>query len=186
MNNLCQCPFPYCNDIASIQFLNKDKISCNCLRNHNTTKEVNDIRKHYSKKIDDNKNDNKYSFCNEHNSEFLYFCQLCKINFCYYCKNKHDKHRYICLLDKIPCNDIINNLKKYINSQKKEIENINNLFNELIQNLKNQFHIMFNSLYNYLLCEETILNFSLNNINNINSIKNIKYIFNLNFIKLFF
>ena len=181
MNNICQCPFPYCNDIASLKFINKDKISCVCLRNHNTTKEVNDIRKNYTKVINEKKDFNKYCFCKEHNSQFFYFCRLCQINFCYFCKDKHNNHKYISIIEKIPSNNICKNLEKYINSQKEELEKINELFNELIKYLKNQFEIMFNSLYNFLLCEESILLFSLKNTNHINSIENIKYILGLNF-----
>ena len=181
MDNICQCPFPYCNDIANLKFINKNKISCICLRNHNTTKEVNEIKKYLTKKINENKNLNKYCKCEEHNSEYIFFCKLCNINFCYFCKNKHNNHKHISIIEKIPLNNIIKNLLKYINSQKKEMEKINILFNELIKYLKNQFDIMFNSLYNYLLCEESIIKFSLNNINHINSIENIKYIFDINF-----
>ena len=181
MNNLCQCPFPYCGDISSIKFINKDKITSNCLRNHIITKELNEIKNYYTKKISENKNNNKFCICNEHNSKYIYFCYLCQINFCYFCKNKHNNHKYISIIEKIPSNKLVNNLQKFINLQKKEMDKINKLFNELIKYLKNQFDIMFNSLYDYLLCEETILLFSLDNINHINSIENIKYILDINF-----
>ena len=182
MNNLCQCPFPYCNDISYIKFINKNKISCHCLRSHNTTKEIKEIRKYYTKKISENKNNNnRLCICNEHNSKFIYFCNLCQINFCYFCKTKHNNHKYISIIEKFPSNNLYQNLEKYINLQKKEIDKINKLFNELIKYLKNQFDVMFNSLYDYLLSEETILSFSIDNINHINSIENIKYLFDINF-----
>ena len=178
MDNLCKCPFPYCNDIACLKFTNREKISCICLRNHNTIKELNEIRP-----LSKNKNggNNKNCLCNEHNSEFIYFCKLCQINFCHFCKDKHNNHRYISIIEKIPSNIITKSLVEYIYSQKNEMVKIKTLFNELIRYLKNQFDLIYNSLYNFVLCEEAILAFSLNNINHINSIENIKYIFELNF-----
>ena len=186
MNNLCQCPFPYCGDIASLKFINRDTISYTCLRNHKTSKEVKEIRKYNTKSKSNSNNDDKnnnFSFCKEHNKQFLYYCKSCKINFCYSCKEKHDTHKYIYLVDFIPSNNTTNSLEKYINDQKNEIKKISELFNELINNLKNQFDAIINSLYDYLICEETILSFSLNNIYHINSIENIKYIFDINFFK---
>ena len=181
MNNLCKCPFPYCNDIASLKFINIDKISYTCLRNHNTIKEFNEIKKDEKNKNNENKNNNKLCFCKEHNSELLYFCYLCQINFCHFCKDKHINHKYIFIKDKIPSNNIIEGLEKFFNLQKKEMEKINQLFNELIGYLRNQFDTMFNSLYNYFLYQEEILFFSINNINHINSIENIKYLMDVNF-----
>ena len=100
MNKFCKCPFSYCDDIASVEFIDKDTLLYTCLRNHTITNNVNEIRKINSKAPSDN--DNKFCFCSEHNSKYLYFCKKCKINFCYDCKFKHDMHRHISLTEKIP------------------------------------------------------------------------------------
>ena len=173
MYNICKCPFPYCEDISSIHFLNANQISYTCLRNHIITKEIKEIQN----KIIDNKND----ICKKHNKKFFYFCKSCNINFCFECKDIHIKHNYISIIEKIPSENILNNLELYINEQKKEIENIKNLFNELIKKGKEEFDKIFNILYDYILCEESILKFSINNINHLNSIENIKYILDINF-----
>ena len=173
MYNICKCPFPYCEDISSIHFINPNQISYTCLRNHIITKEVKEIQ---NKIIDNN-----YDICKKHNKKYFYFCNSCNINFCFKCKDSHIKHNYISIIEKIPVKNISKNLEVYINEQKKEIENIKNLFNELIKKGKEEFDKIFNFLYKYILCEESIIKFCMNNINHLNSIENIKYILDINF-----
>ena len=181
MNNICKCPFPYCEDISLVKFNNINQISYNCLRNHKISKDITEINNKSSIKIKEKEKISSFDLCKLHNKKFFYFCEICKINICFFCKEKHNKHKYISIIEKIPSNNIYNNLDIYINKQKKELEEINVLFHELIQKLKKDFDNNYNILYNYLLCQESILKFSINNINHKISIENIKYIFDLNF-----
>ena len=177
MNNICKCPFPYCDDISLIQFNNLNQISYNCLRNHKITKEINDL---LINNISDKEKNNIYDFCKIHKKNYFYFCESCRINFCNFCKEKHNKHKFFSIIEKIPSKNIYNKLDIFINKQKKELENIKKLFNELIQKGKEEFDKIFNILYKYILCEESMIKFSLNNINHMISIENIKYILNIN------
>ena len=180
MNNICRCPFPYCGDISLIKFINPCKISFNCLRRHNLSENISKILKSDTNNKFDKENI-LYDSCKEHKSKFIFFCKSCQINFCYFCKQNHDIHKYLSIKEKIPPNHIYNNLNKYIKQQKNILEKINLLFDELIQKVKDDFNKIYKSLYDYLLCEESILEFSINNINHLNSIENIKYILDLNF-----
>ena len=173
MNNICKCPFPYCDDISSIYFPNPNQISFNCLRSHSITKELNQLQ--------NKENANEYDSCKIHKNKFFYFCDTCKINFCFKCKEKHINHKYISIIEKIPSKYIFTNLEKYINKEKNELEKTKKLFYELIQKGKEEFDKIYNIFYYYLICEESIIKFSLNNINHLNSIENIKYIFDINF-----
>ena len=177
MNNICKCPFPYCDDISLIQFNNLNQISYNCLRNHKITKEINDL---LINNISDKEKNNIYDFCKIHKKNYFYFCESCRINFCNFCKEKHNKHKFFPIIEKIPSKNIYNRLDIFINKQKKELENIKKLFNELIQKGKEEFDKIFNILYKYILCEESMIKFSINNINHMISIENIKYILNIN------
>ena len=177
MNNICKCPFPYCDDISLIQFNNLNQISYNCLRNHKITKGISDLL--INNNSDKEKN-NIYDFCKIHKKKYFYFCESCRINFCNFCKEKHNKHKFFSIIEKIPSKNIYNRLDIFINKQKKELENIKKLFNELIQKGKEEFDKIFNILYKYILCEESMIKFSLNNINHMISIENIKYILNIN------
>ena len=177
MNNICKCPFPYCDDISLIQFNNLNQISYNCLRNHKITKGINDLL--INNNSDKEKN-NIYDFCKIHKKKYFYFCEFCRINFCNFCKEKHNKHKFFSIIEKIPSKNIYNRLDIFINKQKKELENIKKLFNELIQKGKEEFDKIFNILYKYILCEESMIKFSINNINHMISIENIKYILNIN------
>ena len=177
MNNICKCPFPYCDDISLIQFNNLNQISYNCLRNHKITKEINDIINNNNSGKE--KNDN-YDFCKIHNKKYFYFCESCRINFCNSCKNKHNKHKFFSIIEKIPSKNIYNKLDVFINKQKNELESIKKLFNELIQKGMEEFDKIFIILYKYILCEESMIKFSINNINHIISIENIKYILDIN------
>ena len=177
MNNICKCPFPYCDDISLIQFNNLNQISYNCLRNHKITKGISDLL--INNNSDKEKN-NIYDFCKIHKKNYFYFCESCRINFCNFCKEKHNKHKFFSIIEKIPSKNIYNKLDIFINKQKKELENIKKLFNELIQKGKEEFDKIFNILYKYILCEESMIKFSLNNINHMISIENIKYILNIN------
>ena len=177
MNNICKCPFPYCDDISLIQFNNLNQISYNCLRNHKITKGISDLL--INNNSDKEKN-NIYDFCKIHKKNYFYFCESCRINFCNFCKEKHNKHKFFSIIEKIPSKNIYNRLDIFINKQKKELENIKKLFNELIQKGKEEFDKIFNILYKYILCEESMIKFSLNNINHMISIENIKYILNIN------
>ena len=177
MNNICKCPFPYCDDISLIQFNNLNQISYNCLRNHKITKGISDLL--INNNSDKEKN-NIYDFCKIHKKKYFYFCEFCRINFCNFCKEKHNKHKFFSIIEKIPSKNIYNRLDIFINKQKKELENIKKLFNELIQKGKEEFDKIFNILYKYILCEESMIKFSLNNINHMISIENIKYILNIN------
>ena len=173
MNNICKCPFSYCDDISSIYFINPNQISFNCFRNHSIIKEINQLQK--------DENINIYDLCKIHKKKFCYFCDTCKINFCCKCKENHIDHKYISIIEKIPSKYILNNLLEFINKEKNELENIKKLFYELVQNIKEEFDKIYNIFYCYLLCEESVLKFSINNINHFNSIENIKYIFDINF-----
>ena len=161
MNNICKCPFPYCDDISLIQFNNLNQISYNCLRNHKITKGISDLL--INNNSDKEKN-NIYDFCKIHKKKYFYFCEFCRINFCNFCKEKHNKHKFFSIIEKIPSKNIYNRLDIFINKQKKELENIKKLFNELIQKGKEEFDKIFNILYKYILCEESMIKFSLNNI----------------------
>ena len=173
MNNICKCPFPYCEDISSIYFINPNQISFNCFRNHSITKDIKQLKKE--------ENINIYDLCKIHKNKFCFFCDTCKINFCYKCKENHIKHKYFSITEKIPSKYIFNNLIEFINKEKSELENIKKLFYELVQNIKEEFDKIYNIFNYYLLCEESVLKFSINNINHFNSIENIKYIFDINF-----
>ena len=175
MNNLCICSFPYCDEITSIKFVNKEMISYQCLKGHIIQKNIEEIIKEKKEK---NENQIQYIKCTEHNIKYHYFCKTCNINICNYCKNRHINHNYFSLIDKIPSDNIFNSLEKYITFQKINIKNIKLLFNELITSLSNQFNTMYISLNNYLLCHEKILNFSKECIYHYNSINNINYLFN--------
>ena len=181
MNIICKCPFSYCEDISFIQFINPSQISYNCLRNHRISKEINEINKQQINEIIDDKNMNRYDICKKHNKNLIYFCNSCKINFCYECKDKHNRHQYISIIEKIPTQKICNDLESYIKGQKKELENIKNLFYELIKKGQEEFNKIFFILKNFISCEESILHFSRNNINHLNSIDNIKHIIDINF-----
>ena len=111
----------------------------------------------------------------------IYFCNSCKINFCHECKDKHNRHQYISIIEKIPTQKICNDLEVFIKGQKKELENIKNLFYELIRKGQEEFNKIFFILKNFISCEESILHFSRNNINHLNSIDNIKHIIDINF-----
>ena len=173
MNNICKCPFPYCDDISSIHFINPNQISFNCFRNHIITKEINQIQ--------NGDNINIYDLCQIHKIKFYYFCNTCKINFCSKCKENHMGHKYISIIEKIPSKYIFDNLVEFINKEKNELKNIKILFYELLENIKEEFDKIYNIFNRYLLCEESVLKFSINNINHFNSIENIKYIFDINF-----
>ena len=125
MNNICKCPFPYCDDISSIYFPNPNQISFNCLRSHSITKELNQLQ--------NKENANEYDSCKIHKNKFFYFCDTCKINFCFKCKEKHINHKYISIIEKIPSKYIFTNLEKYINKEKNELEKTKKLFYELIK-----------------------------------------------------
>ena len=172
MNNICKCPFKYCEDISSIHFINTNQISFNCLRSHNIKEQITNILNLNNDKIKKEINIS-YDTCKKHNIKFSFFCNTCNINFCYYCRENHSKHKYISIKEKIPSSNIYNNLNTYIKEQKNELEKIKNLFNESIEKMKEDFNKIYYSLYNYLLCEEYILLFSINNINHLNSIENI-------------
>ena len=175
MNNLCICSFPYCNEITSIQFINKETIYCSCLNGHTIQK---NIEEEIKKNTEVKENLQNYTKCSEHNINYHYYCKNCNINICNYCKNKHNNHNYFSLVEKIPSNNIFNSLGKYLLFQKTNLKNINKLFNELITTLSNQFNTMYTSLNNYLQCHEKILNFSKKFICHYNSINNINYLFN--------
>ena len=181
MNNVCQCPFSYCKDISLIHFTNINQIAYNCLRSHIITKEINEFNYKLKNETDNKEINNRYDFCKIHNKKFIYFCESCQINFCHSCKDKHYKHIYISIIEKLPSKNICNKLDSYINKQKKELENIKNLFYDLVEKGKEEFDKIFNILYKYIFCEESVLKFSINNINHLMSIQNIKYILDLNF-----
>ena len=181
MNNICKCPFPFCEDISLIKFNNLNQISYNCLRSHIITKETKEINDTTKNKTINKEINNIYDFCKMHNKKYFYYCESCKINFCYSCRDKHHKHKYVSIIEKIPEKSIYNKLDTYINKQKKELEKIKNLFYELIKKGKEEFDNILNILYKYISCEESMLKFSINNINHMISIQNIKYILDINF-----
>ena len=181
MNNICKCPFSYCEEISSIKFNNLNQVLYSCLRNHKITKEIKAIQDMVPKQIKEKVQNQSCDICKIHKKKYFYFCESCKINFCYLCKEKHEKHKYISIIEKIPSDNFYNNLDIYINKQKKELENIKAFFFELIKKGKEKFDNIYNILYNYILCNESILKFSIYNINHVKSIENIKYIFDLNF-----
>ena len=181
MNNICKCPFHYCEDISSIKFLNLNKMLFNCLRNHKLTMGIDQFLFLHGNNKNDKELDSQHDLCKIHTKNFFYFCETCQINFCYSCKSKHYEHKYISIIEKIPSKKICNDLEIFLNNQKNEMEKIKNLFYELIKKYKEEFDNIFDKLYKYVFFEESILKYSINNIYHMSSIKNIKHIIELNF-----
>ena len=159
-----------CNNIISnyydeIYYNSNDEYICSlCKYNENNVIEMID----------------KFYKCNKHNKEFISYCNDCNFNLCYDCEKNHKMHKIIYLkqikLKENKIKEIKDNsieFKNCINEYKKQINQLNILFNDI-------FNKIMNSIKEYIKLSEYI-SYSLNNLKNYESIKNIS---NLNIKKL--
>ena len=116
----------------------------------------------------------RYSFCTTHFLNYVSYCSNCCINLCEKCEKAHIKHKNKILLYKKEklnskkINELENEIKENIesiNKYKEEINKLNELFGEFIME-KNKDLENMNKLY------ETLINI-LNNLSNYENIKNI-------------
>ena len=126
----------------------------------------------------------RYFFCNKHLIQYISYCSYCNINLCSICEIKHYNHKDKVIvykkeiLDEKKKKEIENEIKiniSKINEYKNEITQINNSFNNLIENIEDELD-NYKKLYNKMII-------ILNNLTNYQNIKNILYFKNLNLIK---
>ena len=102
-----------------------------CLKDHNSK-----YKKHHIisvRKMD--------TICCLHQSKFTFFCKKCNKNLCDECLSEHKKeeHDLVCL-NEIKLNNIqIEEIKKKLEKEKENINEIINVFNENMINLQNKF-----------------------------------------------
>ena len=114
----------------------------------------------------------QFYFCIKHLLKYISYCHYCKINLCEKCEEKHKDNKnhkiisYKEIKTKIKKN-IIENMRNEIQKLqkfKKELYNLLNFFNEIINNMNNDID-KYIILYNYFI--NSII--SLNNYENINN-----------------
>jgi len=94
--------------------------------------------------------DRRYIFCTYHGKEFTSYCKNCKMNLCEKCEKKHCKHKiiiYKTMINKIKIKEMeskLNDSNEKINEYREEIDSLNELFNNSIQNLKNDLEDYIN------------------------------------------
>ena len=186
--------------------LNDSKIICNeCNKNKNEI-EFNEFYRCYtcninlcpSCKIKHNNNHNifnnadNYIICKEHGEKYTYYCTKCNKNLCFMCKETHpQKHEIKVLNENLIQEDYktnINEFKIKIEQFNKEIKNLINILNKVMNYMEllyklynNAFYCLENKIYNLQIVKNinTIKNYSNNVIiNDINKIINERKIVN--------
>ena len=173
---------------------NQEKIKCDicqnnkCLYNHNFYKCS--CGKNICKLCLENHNFENHNFieyskrfqtCNKHEKEFISFCKDCKQNLCEECENEHYKHKiilYKILINKIKINEMKNTLKfnkERINEFKEQFDILNEIYYKFILYLKDDLEDYINLINKILVC--------LDNLNNYETIQNVMN-FKLEFINI--
>ena len=127
--------------------------------------------------IEYNKRNN---LCVYHNSEFISYCENCKMNLCYKCEDNHSKHKGFLFKSIYPSNKIINENKNNI----KEIINKNNKYKNDIENIKFSIIEYLNFLLNNFNDYNKVYEFILNLIENIGNYVSLMNVINLKSKKL--
>jgi len=134
----------------------------------------------------------RYQICINHEKEFISYCKDCKMNLCEECEIKHNKHRiilYKMMMNKINIKEkkkqLNDNIEK-INQFKEKIDEMNEVYNNFMINLKNDLEDYIKLINKILYCLDNlsnyetiinVINFKLEKLNNdINNFlsKNIK------------
>jgi len=84
--------------------------------------------------------DNKNYICNKHNENYTKYC--CNKNICIDCENEHKNHKGIYYGEILP--NINDEIKEYIDKFKKELEEIKNKLNNLIEIVDKYYNIYYN------------------------------------------
>ena len=132
-----------------------------------------------------------YNICNNHMKVFVSYCSTCRINLCEKCEENHSKHKIIIYKSEIPNdtnlegikNEFKINIKKII-EYKKQINKLNNIFNNFIINLTNEMDQYIKLYFKILHSSDNLKNYeNLKNILNFktpNLIRDISYFLLLN------
>ena len=137
-----------------------------CKSNHNTKHNI-------------IKYDQKYFICQKHNEPIISYCKECKMNICFSCEG-HENHAPVFLKDIMPNLDDLNNKKNLLDELKKIIESIDisiqeaaNLLKRFSNVLKKYYDIINDIMSNY---DPKRRNFQ--NLQNLKEISPNKLIFN--------
>jgi len=113
----------------------------------------------------------RYDTCNNHEKEYISYCKDCKLNLCENCEEEHYKHKiiiYKMLINKIKIEEMKKDLNENINKikeYKEEINLLNEIYNNIMINYKNDLDDYIN-LINKII-------YYLNNLNNYETINNV-------------
>jgi len=166
-NNIkIECDF--CNNNKNLYNNNFYRCSCGkdicklCLEKHN-------IKNHNI--IEYNR---RYDTCNKHGREYKSYCKDCKLNLCESCEREHSKHKII-IYKMIISNKIrIEEMKKDLNENfnrikeyKEEINLLNEIFNNIMINYKNDLDDYIKMIKNILYYLDNLKNYeTINNVIN--------------------
>ena len=114
--------------------------------------------------------DYKKYLCNIHGERYTSYCKECHKNLCDLCEFKHNKeHKFIYhrqIIENDNCLIKLKDLKKQIDSFKKEIHDIINKLNKVVKNFEIYYNISSNIINNYTIKNKNYQ--ILMNINNLN------------------
>ena len=128
------------------------------------------------------------STCLEHNQFFNNYCKDCNKNICFLCSNNHKNHNIISLNEEIIIDDYLDKIK----NNEKDILQIKNIKNELIEGLKIQINLiediyskyekymnllnnLIKNIINTYIYEKNLNNFNYEIIKNLKGIEIIKF-----------
>jgi len=113
----------------------------------------------------------RYDTCKKHGKEYISYCKDCKLNLCEKCEGEHNKHKiiiYKMIINKIRIEEMKKDLNKNIDrikEYKEEINLLNDIYNNIVINYKND-------LEDYIkIINETL--YYLDNLKNYETINNI-------------
>jgi len=164
-NNIIKCSI--CKNNKNLYDNNFYRCSCGknicklCLEKHN-------IKNHNI--IEYNR---RYDTCNKHRKEYISYCKDCKLNLCEKCEGKHNKHKiviYKMIINKIRIEEIKKDLNKNIDrikEYKEEINILNEFYNNIMINYKNDLDDYINIINEILYYLDNLKNYeTINNVIN--------------------
>ena len=121
---------------------------------------------------------NLNSTCPKHGKKFLNYCKNCNLNICSNCIDQHENHKIENLKKNLIQDDEIERYRKLIKTSENHLNNVQKVYNNIINDLKRKIDILQKELKEYIMNNNLEIKFTkeiLSIYQNEESVKNINY-----------
>jgi hypothetical protein len=103
---------------------------------------------------------NLNSTCPKHGKKFLNYCKTCNLNICNNCIEQHESHKIENLKKNLIQDDEIERYKKLIKTSENHLNNVQNVYNKIIKDLKQKIDILQKELKEYIMINNFEIKFT--------------------------